>query len=219
MEGFLALLSTILFGIVFWAVSKDRLDSMRENLSERQRRDAIVTLQRQHVGVNEDACEAWDRLGDALRAAGHPADAIVAWNTADEKAANGGVRVSTDTDRKRRLANLDIISIERPGSLRQTLHSREQVCRRCGSLNPPALHACAACKASLPASRWSRVGTGQHREELLAELLPKACGVAVLIVAIMLATYLPVEVRGVLAISCLLVLPFWWLKHFGEGRK
>jgi hypothetical protein len=28
---------------------------------------------------------------------------------------------------------------------------------------------------------------------------------------------LPLEVRGVLGIAVVAVLPFWWLKKFGEG--
>jgi hypothetical protein len=77
MEGFLALLSGILFSIVIWAIAKDRIDTVRERDAEQQRRLTLVALRKQYIEASDDVPDAWDRFGDALRAAEQPADAIV----------------------------------------------------------------------------------------------------------------------------------------------
>ena len=92
----------------FWAVIKDRVDTVRERDAEKLRRQTLVALRRQYVDASDDVPDAWDRLGDALRAADQPDDAIDAWLKAEETAKARGMFVSTDTGRTIRLAQLDI---------------------------------------------------------------------------------------------------------------
>lgn len=217
MEGFLALLSGILFSIVIWAIVKDRIDTVRERDAEKQRRLTLVALRKQYIEASDDVPDAWDRFGDALRAAEQPDDAIEAWIKAEETAKARGMFVSTDTSRKIRLAQLDIAQRERPGAFGMTVHTREQICRTCGRLNPATASTCTTCDAALMASTMAATTRGAHRTELLSEMLPRLWIWGVLLLAIGLATFLPFEVRGVLGIAALAVLPFWWLKKFGEG--
>jgi hypothetical protein len=217
MEGFLALLSGILFSIVIWAIVKDRIDTVRERDAEQQRRLTLVALRKQYIEASDDVPDAWDRFGDALRAAEQPDDAIEAWIKAEETAKARGMFVSTDTSRKIRLAQLDIAQRERPGAFGMTVHTREQICRTCGRLNPANASTCTTCDVALMASTMAATTQGAHRSELISEMLPRLWIWGVLLLAIGLATFLPLEVRGVLGIATLAVLPFWWLKKFGEG--
>jgi hypothetical protein len=50
-------------------------------------------------------------------------------------------------------------------------------------------------------------------------MIPRLWIWGVLLLAIGLATFLPMEVRGVLGIATIAVIPFWWLKKFGEGTN
>jgi hypothetical protein len=219
MEGFLTLLSCILFGIVLWAVIKDRVDTVRERDAEHLRRQTLVTLRRQYIDASDDVPDAWDRLGDALRAAEQPDDAIDAWLKAEETAKARGMFVSTDTGRKIRLAQLDIAQRERPGSFGMTVHTRDQICRTCSRLNPAQAAACGECGAALQASSIVATTQGTHRAEIITEMIPRLWIWGVLLLAIGLATFLPMEVRGVLGIATIAVIPFWWLKKFGEGTN
>lgn len=219
MEGFLALLSGILFSIVIWAIAKDRIDTVCERDAERQRRITLVALRKQYIEASDDVPDAWDRFGDALRAAEQPDDAIEAWIKAEETAKARGMFVSTDTSRKIRLAQLDIAQRERPGAFGMTVHTREQICRTCGRLNPASASTCTTCDAALMASSMAATTQGAHRTELITEMLPRLWIWGVLLLAICLATFLPLEVRGVLGIAAVAVLPFWWLKKFGEGTS
>jgi hypothetical protein len=54
MEGFLALLSGILFSIVIWAIAKDRIDTVRERDAEQQRRLTLVALRKQYIEASDD---------------------------------------------------------------------------------------------------------------------------------------------------------------------
>ena len=219
MEGFLTLLSCILFGIVLWAVIKDRVDTVRERDAEHRRRQTLVTLRRQYIDASDDVPDGWDRLGDALRAADQPDDAIDAWLKAEETAKARGMFVSTDTARKIRLAQLDIAQRERPGSFGMTLHTRDQICRTCSRLNPAQASVCGECGAALQASSIAATTQGAHRAEIITEMIPRFWIWGVLLLAIGLATFLPMEVRGVLGIATIAVIPFWWLKNFGEGTN
>jgi hypothetical protein len=219
MEGFLALLSGILFSIVIWAVAKDRIDTVRERDAEQKRRLTIVSLRRQYIEASDDIPDAWDRFGDALRAADQPDDAVKAWEKAEETAKARGMFVSTDTGRKIRLAQLDIAQRERPGAFGLTLHTREQICRTCSRLNPAQAAVCTECGAALQASSIVATTTGAHRAEIITEMVPRLWIWGVLLLAIGLATFLPLEVRGVLGIATIAVVPFWWLKKFGEGTN
>lgn len=219
MEGFLALLSGILFSIVIWAVAKDRIDTVRERDAEQKRRLTIVSLRRQYIAASDDIPDAWDRFGDALRAADQPDDAVKAWEKAEETAKARGMFVSTDTGRKIRLAQLDIAQRERPGAFGLTLHTREQICRTCSRLNPAQAAVCTECGAALQASSIVAATTGAHRAEIITEMVPRLWIWGVLLLAIGLATFLPLEVRGVLGIATIAVVPFWWLKKFGEGTN
>ena len=62
MEGFLALLSGILFSIVIWAIVKDRIDTVRERDAEEQRRLTLVALRKQYIEASDDVPDAWDRF-------------------------------------------------------------------------------------------------------------------------------------------------------------
>jgi len=219
MEGFLTLLSCILFGIVLWAVIKDRVDTVRERNAEQRRRQTLVALRRQYIEAADDVPDAWDRLGDALRAADQPDDAIDAWLKAEETAKARGMFVSTDTSRKIRLAQLDIAQPERPGSFGMTLHTRDQICRTCSRLNPAQAAVCGECGAALQASSIAATTQGAHRAEIITEMIPRLWIWGALLLAIGLATFLPMEVRGVLGIATIAVIPFWWLKKFGEGTN
>jgi hypothetical protein len=219
MEGFLALLSGILFSIVIWAVAKDRIDTVRERDAEQKRRLTIVALRRQYIEASDDVPDAWDRFGDALRAADQPAEAINAWEKAEETAKARGMFVSTDTGRKIRLAQLDIAQKERPGAFCLTIHTREQICGTCNRLNPAQATICTECGAALRASSIVATTTGAHRAEIITEMIPRLWIWGVLLLAIGLATFLPLEIRGVLGIATIAVVPFWWLKKFGEGTN
>jgi ribosomal protein L40E len=219
MEGFLALLSGILFSIVLWAVAKDRIDTVRERDAETKRRLTVVSLRRQYIEASDDVPDAWDRFGDALRAADQPDEAIKAWEKAEETAKSRGMFVSTDTGRKIRLAQLDMAQRDRPGAFGMTIHTRDQICGTCSRLSPAQATVCGECGAALRASSFSATTQGAHRTEIISEMIPRLWIWGVLLIAICLATFLPLEVRAVLGIATIAVVPFWWLKKFGEGTN
>lgn len=218
MEPFLWFLSGLLLVAVVGAVAQDLVSRRVEVVLEEDRKDEMVERQKAYAEQRPDDPHAWERLGDVLRKGDQPREAIAAWRRSLELLDARQAVADTDIAQKIRLAELEIQAEENPGSLGQTMETREQVCRRCGTLSPPNAATCIACHAPLLVEgMFSAMRHPLLRAEIWQEARPVLIRFAALAMAFLLATWLPLEVRAVLFIATIAVVPFWWLKRFGEG--
>ncbi len=204
----------LLVVLTWWIV--ERVHRQNEHVRETRRRAEVLALRRQYVGLRPDDPVAQEKLGDALRQAGHP-DAAIAAYAAAERLHEGGT-AGVNLASKIRLTRLDVTEKTRPEVLGQTLTTRESVCPRCGKLNLPHLESCDHCGAALLVSGFWEMATrgGKMRGELLREIGPLLAKFALLLVAIGFATFLPDEVRFATLIAAVTVVPFAVLKQLGD---
>lgn len=218
MEPFFTFLSGLLFVVVAGAVAQDLISRRVEVVDDIVRRNESVEKQRDYANLRPEDPFAWERLGDALRDDDQPREAIEAWRRSLEIMDQRKDLPVSDIPQKIRLAEVDIRASDNPESLQQTLETREQVCRKCGALSPPDAEQCVSCNAPLLVEGVFRAL--QHpllRVEIWQEARPVLFRFAGIALAFLLAAWLPIEVRTVLFIATIAVVPFWWLRRFGDG--
>lgn len=200
--------------LVWWGV--ERLQLHQEHALEARRRERVLTLRQRYVGLRPDDPVAQERLGDALREAGYPAEAIQAFATAERL--HSGSPAGADLASKIRLTRLELTERTRPEQLGQTLQTRESVCRRCGTLNLPHNEACSHCGAALLVSGFWETATkgGKMRGELMREVWPLLAKAALVVAAIACASFLRYEVRMAVLIAAVIVVPFAVLRQLGN---
>ncbi|MFM7320316.1 MAG: hypothetical protein ACKO5K_02180 [Armatimonadota bacterium] len=216
--GFLGALSALILLGVAGLVAHDLLDTRLDGRRERARRSEVTERWEKQAEANPRDPAAWSRLGDAYRHDDRPEDAIAAWRNAIEAARSAPVAIVEDWGHKIRMAERDIadraLGRWKPTSIAQ----REQPCRNCGTIAPAGEAQCPACGSPLPVDTLDQVV--RHpllRRALAADTLPVLLRWLATAFAFGIATWLPWELRGVLAIAALAVIPFWWLRRFGQG--
>jgi len=204
----------LLLVVVWWLV--EVLQRHTEHAREETRRKEVLALRQRYVGMRPNDPAAQTLLGDALRQAGYPEAALQAYTEAEKLYA--GAAAGADLAQKKRLTALDIDVKASPEKFGQTLQTRESVCRRCGALNLPNLQECAQCGAALLVEGfWETAAPGgKMRGDLLREVWPMVGKAALVIAAAVCATFLPWEIRGAVLIATILVVPFVWLRNFGN---
>lgn len=166
-----------------------------------------------------------ESFGDALREAGRYKDALTVYENAQvlmTQAGAGGAVISggSGIDTKIRLVKLDIKDdAERPRSqpaYAAQVTRRESVCRRCGLVNAPTAKHCVSCGSDLPTDSF---GETWIRDDIRKPLLREAREGLVVITVVMFALYmsnsLPLEVRGTLLFSTVIVLTWKGLRAIG----
>jgi len=217
MTLFLSLLAGMAGLVLALVVAQDIGSQVAERTGDSAlRAERLARLQRFADSRPEDAV-AWDRYGDACRENDLPEEAIRAWRHASFHA--GSVANAVDWDHKIAMAQQDIVdkgSTERSWSGRFTC--REQVCRTCGYLTPPGEPDCPRCGSLVPVDSisefwghpvWKRL----FRDDFIGLAVRFGFGA----IAIVGSGWIPWEIRGALMIALVLVLPFWWLRRFGQG--
>ena len=218
LAGFLGFLSAlILLGLGAW-IGYDIFSARREHRGEIRRRSEVTERWLMQTRANPADPAAWSRLGDAYRHDDLPEEAIEAWTRAIETARTASVAVIEDWPHKIRMAEKDIAERGREQWNSVEVARREQPCRSCGAIAAAGQCECVVCGYPLPVDSIDQVV--RHpllRRALATETLPVLARWAAAIFAILIATWLPMEIRAVLTIAAVAVLPFWWLRRFGNG--
>ncbi len=211
--------------VVAWLARPYLLERQQER-QEDARRDEKVELRRAMVARMPESPSAHEALGDALRAAGKVHAAIASYKTAlewQERAAQSGQNTGEGAagmglEQKLRLARLEADQTHHAARHGLTLHTRQQICRRCGDLNGPQERHCRTCNNPLPADHlletWQR---DEHRHRIVRESAETFAMILIVLVAVLFASALPIEVQCCVIISTVTVLLFRMLKRIGDG--
>lgn len=156
---------------------------------------------------------AHESLGDALREGNQYGEARQAYERArnlmeSHEATGVGHLGGGGLDNKIRLVLLDITEeTERNAPYQEQLVRRETICRQCGCLNPPDATHCIQCEKGLLTNTffeaWRR---DDIRHPILREVREGAAVLAVVFLAVYLASWMPIEIKGLLLFSTILVL-------------
>ena len=218
-----ALSLLLLFGVglwIAWPFVTDRLETRRDagRLGEK------IATRRALLARMPDSPAAHEALGDVLREAGRPDEAVACYQAALDLEARAGDaplamgRASgAGLENKLRLARQEA---DRGGApvYGETLATRQQVCRRCGQLNWPQERACVNCGDLLPVDRlFDTVRRRDMRGDIGRETADFLAKITVVMVALYIASWMPLEVKGVLFISAAAVLSWRFLKSIGPG--
>jgi len=212
---FLLLLAAAWLG---WDYLQDRLAAHRDQ----ERRAEGLRLRRQHLTHAPDSPAAHERLGDALREYGDLPEAIAAYEKAITLMASTGAEgagwvAGGSLENKIRLTRLELAQEESPEQYGLTLATREQTCRTCGTLAGPKDRRCPSCDTPLPADGFlETLRRPEFRHSILGEALHAGLLFSIVLIALVLASWMPIEVRGAIAISALIVLPIKLLKKIGD---
>lgn len=204
------------------------VDTVRDWLQfrrEAQRLREKAELRRRMLARDPDSPMAYERLGDALREAGETAEAIQCYEEAirrrdvlrNDTKSSGWSNDSGALDNKLRLARFACEAEREPSKYGQSLQTRQQVCRTCGSLSGAHDIACATCGTLLPTDGfWDTLRQRGLRTEILREVTSMFVKFALVCAVVLAATSIPWEFRGVLLISAVIVLPIHFLKKIGS---
>ncbi len=206
MSVFILLLIAAFITLRFLSDRADRTPQwVRDAEKIEQRRAALAR--------HPDSPASYESLGDALRAGNLYEEAHTAYETARgmmerHEPLGGGHIGGGGLDNKLRLVALDLAEEkERRGAYSARVNRRETVCRRCGCVNPPDATHCVRCEGGLLADTvrdaWRR---DDIRYPILREVREGAVIVAVVLFALYLASWMPLEIRGVLLLATIIVL-------------
>ncbi len=202
MGGFFLVSALALAGYVFVRVASGRrVDALAER--ERGRWRNLIAQDARNVAAHE-------ALGDSLRAARRPAEARAAYVQALEA---GGDRLRDDALRYK-IGQIDLAHLERAAGPRDP--DREQIlCPQCGAVNPPHNRACETCAAVLP---YATFREALRDKELLRATAEAAACAVVLMIALGVFSAQPLDIKGVLVISTVIVVAWRVLQAVGPRR-
>jgi tetratricopeptide (TPR) repeat protein len=208
--------------VIFWMVR----DYLQDSIAGKQEKDQLARrteLRRSVLARNPGSPAAHETLGDALRAEGDLPAAIAAYEEAlslakyiPAGAADGGWLSGAGLENKLRLTRSEMAQKQDPEKFGMTMRTRQQVCRVCTYLGQPTDRDCRNCGAPLPVDGF--FDTLRHegiRHSLLGEAIQAGVMLTVICVALLIASWMPIEIRGAIAIAALIVIPMRLLKKFG----
>ena len=212
----------MLVGVVVW-VAWDYFADRGVDKREGARRNEKVETRRAILARMPDSAPAQEALGDALREAGQPEEAVACYRKALEidaqvaQTAPGsfGAYSGTGLASKLRLTEQEAA---RGGQAAygETLATRQQVCRQCGALNPPQERACTNCGFLLPVDGFFDTLRGDAmRGQIVREVAETAAMLLIVLLALWVFSALPLEVKGTLSISAMIVLTWRFLRRIG----
>jgi len=179
-----------------------------------------VAYRRKAVEMHPDSAGAYESLGDALREADQYAEALSAFEAAKNLMEAGGgdgagLIGGSGLENKIRLTRMDLEDAQRStgSSYTERLASRESFCRQCGTLNSADAKKCVACGRDLPVNTiietWQR---DDIRRPILREFGQSVIMITIVVIALCIANWMPIEVKGVLLLSTIIVLTWKGLR-------
>ena len=215
------LLILFVIGWMVWDWIRDTQAAHREAA----RRVQKVALRRRYLSTAPDSPAAYEQLGDAMREADDPTEAIACYEEAIQLAqaspngpAGSGWIAGAGLENKLRLARLELAEAVSPAQYGQTMETRQQVCRTCGHLGMPDDTVCRICNAPLPvASMLDTLRNKAMRQGIIGETAMFCLMFGIIILAVCITNSLPVMLRGAIFIVALLVIPLRLLKKWGDG--
>jgi len=215
-------MAIFLFVIVGLWFAYDMLSNRLPDRRESARQKEILEVRRRILGIAPDSPAAFEKMGDALREAGQAAEAIACYERAQAMATQLapeaplgiGTVASAGLENKIRLTRFELNhSAVAHG---ETIQTRQQVCRRCGNLSAYDARTCATCGEPLPVDSFlDSIRRADIRRPILRETAQTVCMFAIVLTAVMLASWMPVEVKGVLLIATAAVLAWKFLRTIG----
>jgi hypothetical protein len=189
--------------------------------SEQKRRDHKVALRRQHLNHAAESPSAYEALGDAMRHAGHLEEAIACYEEAKELAARlpsaaqgAGEVPGAGLDKKLHLTRFELREQVAP-SYGNTMRTRQQICRQCGALSLPQETECTTCGCPLPVdSMFDTLRNSRMRNAIAWEAAECIAAIAIVFLALLIASWMDPLMRICLAVAAIFVIPFRLLKHF-----
>lgn len=187
----------------------DRAADARQTARDTQK----IALWRAALVRDPDSPASYESLGDALREAGRYTEALRSYETArgmmeGHEATGAGHLGGGGLDNKIRLVSMDVTEeLERPKSYQAQVIRRETICRQCGMLNAPDATHCTQCGKGLLSNSFLEAW---HRDDIrypiLREVREGAIMVAIVLFALYLASWMPLEIKGVLLLATIIVL-------------
>ena len=212
-------LLTVVVLLLAYRFVRDSTAESREAARDTQK----IQARRDAVHRSPQSPASHESLGDALRDAGRYRDTLIAYENAERHGAAGeasgsGLVGGGGLAGKIRLVRLDARQdAERPASHVAQAARRESVCRQCSTVNAPDAMHCAACGLDLPTNSFLETWLRDDiRRPILREARDGAMISAVLLLALYLASWMPIEVKGVLLISTVAVLVFKGLRSITD---
>ena len=212
----------LLLGVALW-IAWPYLADRRTDRREDARLMEKVEMRRSALARAPESASAQEALGDALRDAGRLDEAIACYQKAQEmetRAGQAGDTIAaalggTGLENKLRVSRLEAAE-QAQTVYGNTLATRQQVCRRCGALNEPSERACTTCGDLLPVdSVLDTVRGDAMRGQIVRESIELVTMVFVVLVALLITSILPLEVKGVLGVSATGVLLWRFLRRIG----
>ena len=206
MDYFLLAVMLALAGYVWWRLEAAR----RAEAWEESLRDGY----RLRIAKDPKNVGAYEALGDSLRRAGRLPEAHEAYLGALDAGGDDSV-----LDRTRyKIAQLDreIRALaQSQGGRRAAVPESEMVfCRQCGASNPPLRRRCENCHVALPFHTFREALAS--RDVQIASL-ESACIIVILVVLLRVFYFFPLEIKGVVAMSTIIVSGWRFLRAI-EGK-
>ena len=206
----------LLLAVALW-IAWSYLADQRTDRREDARLLEKVEMRRTLLARSPDSASAQEALGDALRDAGLLQEAIEYYEQAQQAEAVHEQARGTGLENKLRLTRLEVAENARP-TYGNTLATRQQVCRRCGALNEPSERACVTCGDLLPVDGFFDTLRGDNmRGQIVREMTETVTMILVVLLALLITSWMPLEVKGVLGISATGVLLWRMLRRIGQG--
>jgi ribosomal protein L40E len=215
-------MAIFLFTVVALWFAYDVLSDRFADRRERDRQKEIIDLRRRVLGIAPESPAAFEKLGDALREAGHAAEALACYEEAQEMTARlpaetltgAGLIGGSGLDNKIRLTRFELA--HDPAAHGETIRTRQQVCRRCGNLSSYHARNCETCGEPLPVDSFlDSLRRADIRKPILRETATTVSMFAIVLVAVLFASWMPLEVKGVLLIATAAVLAWKFLRTVG----
>ena len=221
-------LSRYMFGTVFlllvvvW-IACGYVSEHIQQTGETRRRSVKAAVRRRMLSVNPDSPTAMEALGDSLRESDQIAEAVECYEKAlalasDAPGGSAARHFGPGIHNKLRLARFEMETSADPGRFGHTMRTRQQVCRTCGILGNPQDRDCRECSAPLPVDSILHTwGHAVMRRAIIAESGMALLKIAIIVLAVGIASALPLLLRVSVGSSALIVIPMRLLKKLGDG--
>lgn len=207
----------LLLGVAFW-MAWSYSQEFRQARTEQLRQKQKIQMRRQILSVAPDSPGSYEALGDAMRDANFYAEAAACYEEAIDLVAKqtgpggAGWVAGAGLETKLKLARLEMAEKIAP-SYGHTMRTRQQICRSCGYLNLPQAVNCSTCDGPLPVdSMLDTLRNNDMRRDISIEAAQAVAMLFIILLAVYIASWMPLFLRGTLAICAVIVIPFRLLK-------
>ena len=202
----------------------ERLQEKRMWDNEERRLTERTALRQQFVGLQMDSVQGWESLGDTLREKGDLKGSQESYYTArglieqqSQNKPDAAWMTGATLQQKIKLVELDIAREANPEKFGMTLETRDQLCSRCGKLNPGISRECFECGNMLATdSFWEAWQNPKLRSLIQKDTKKFALMLGVVVIAIAFGWALPFMQMAILAFATVCVLAFIFLRNLGN---